>query len=288
MFHPRDIGRVASGSGAFDVGESAGEPPRTGIAISTGRIALWSSLLVLCIAAMAALLRFPNAFDYPVTLFINESAPNGRLFQTLALDISLYWSVSGALFVTAVWYCWFAGDPAAKARLLTGTAAAFLSGVVGRYMQHKLPTHHRPLHDPGLPFHLPQVVNPNSLNAWNSFPSDHAAVWFGLAVLVMLMRPRLGMVMLVWAFVTDLSRNYLGYHYPTDIIAGAALGPLLVLLSQAEWLQRPARRFVGWGEQHGPVFYAGAFLISYEIASLFSEVRDMLGGLTQVFDIKGF
>ena|ERR1700730_18827934 len=37
-------------------------------------------------------------------------------------------------------------------------------------------------------------------------------------------RPSLGVFAFFWAVITSSARIYLGYHYPTDILGGAALG----------------------------------------------------------------
>lgn len=59
-----------------------------------------------------------------------------------------------------------------------------------------------------------------------SFPSGHAAMVFAAAVVLALSyrRGRWWMLTLAGAGLISLSRIYLGYHYPSDILAGAALG----------------------------------------------------------------
>lgn len=61
-----------------------------------------------------------------------------------------------------------------------------------------------------------------------SFPSGHSAASFACAwALMRSLRPerkRWGIAALVLAAVIALSRLYLGVHYPTDVIIGAAIG----------------------------------------------------------------
>jgi len=57
-----------------------------------------------------------------------------------------------------------------------------------------------------------------------SFPSDHAAMAFAIAVSVWFAWPRLGRWMIAVAALVAVGRVYVGVHYPGDIIAGAALG----------------------------------------------------------------
>lgn len=58
-----------------------------------------------------------------------------------------------------------------------------------------------------------------------SFPSGHATNSFACGwVLFRCMKKRYGVPALVLAILITLSRIYVGVHYPTDIIAGAAIG----------------------------------------------------------------
>jgi undecaprenyl-diphosphatase len=57
-----------------------------------------------------------------------------------------------------------------------------------------------------------------------SFPSNHAAGAFALAVPLWLHGGQLGGILLLFAALLALSRVYVGVHYPSDVIAGAAVG----------------------------------------------------------------
>lgn len=60
-----------------------------------------------------------------------------------------------------------------------------------------------------------------------SFPSGHTAAAFASAVVFIAMNKRTGIYMLVFAVCMAASRLYLLVHYPTDVIAGAAIGSVL-------------------------------------------------------------
>lgn len=62
-----------------------------------------------------------------------------------------------------------------------------------------------------------------------SFPSDHAATAFALAFAVLLVNRRWGTVFLAAAALICLGRLYVGVHYPTDVLAGAAVGIVCAL-----------------------------------------------------------
>lgn len=69
-----------------------------------------------------------------------------------------------------------------------------------------------------------------------SFPSSHAANSFGVATLLWLGFPRWRWAALALASLISFSRIYVGVHYPSDVLAGAALG---VLCGAGVWW--------GWG-----------------------------------------
>lgn len=62
-----------------------------------------------------------------------------------------------------------------------------------------------------------------------SFPSDHATAAFAIAMAVLLRNRPLGIVVLGLAVVLAAGRVALGVHYPSDVIAGAALGAAAAL-----------------------------------------------------------
>lgn len=60
-----------------------------------------------------------------------------------------------------------------------------------------------------------------------SFPSAHATASFAAATAMGRIEPRTSAPLLGLAAMMSLTRPYLGMHYPSDVLAGAALGRLL-------------------------------------------------------------
>ncbi|MEO5680957.1 MAG: phosphatase PAP2 family protein [Acidimicrobiales bacterium] len=63
-----------------------------------------------------------------------------------------------------------------------------------------------------------------------SFPSDHAVVAGAVAAGLVLAHRGIGMVAVVLAMVLALARVYVGTHYPADVVAGLALGAVVVVV----------------------------------------------------------
>ncbi len=74
-----------------------------------------------------------------------------------------------------------------------------------------------------------------------SFPSDHATASMAIAMAFLLRRRYgWGVLTLCFSLILDFGRVAVGFHYPTDVLGGAAIGALAALLL---WWQ-PLRRLV--------------------------------------------
>lgn len=60
----------------------------------------------------------------------------------------------------------------------------------------------------------------------SGFPSDHATASFAIATAILLRHRTWGAGLLVMAAILAAGRVAIGVHYPTDVLAGAALGAI--------------------------------------------------------------
>ncbi len=59
-----------------------------------------------------------------------------------------------------------------------------------------------------------------------SFPSGHAAFYFAIATVVYLYSKKAGVFFFIASFLISLARVFSGIHWPSDILAGVAVGVL--------------------------------------------------------------
>jgi undecaprenyl-diphosphatase len=75
---------------------------------------------------------------------------------------------------------------------------------------------------------VPGAVLRDVPSAGDSFPSGHAIVAFGIAVLLLpYLARRWQVLVVVLAVLNSLARVYLGAHAPLDVVGGAAAGVAL-------------------------------------------------------------
>lgn len=249
------------------------------MSIPTGAV-IGAAVFTAC--GLVAALR-QEAWEFPVIHAFNAVAGRSQLLDRGIHALTSRDLLQGAVFVALIWYLWFdTPDVGVRARLLTGTLAATLGGMLSRLLQIVLPTHLRPLHTPSLGFVMPMGVQPDTLNHFDAFPSDHGAVLFGLAIVIYRLRPRLGGFAIVWATIVSASRIYEGYHYPSDVVGSIGLALIVVSMFDNRWFAYLAQRLLVLERTWRPTFYLLAFLVTYQIATLFDDVREIGRGFAHV------
>jgi membrane-associated phospholipid phosphatase len=240
-------------------------------------------LLLLFGAAMLAL--NPDWFDRPLAKVFNSLTRDRQLANAIAFGLT-YPILQGVIVVSLVWYCWFSGIEAElRARLVGGAIAAVVAGLIAGLLQRALPTSPKPIFDPVLELHLPTVfgdidsLRKTSFVNSHSFPSERATMFAGLAFAIFLIRRKLGLLALGCAMAAEISRIYLGLHYPTDIIGSYCLAAAIVWFAQMRWGLELGLRYINWESASPATFYMCAFLACYQMATAFQDLRDLAAWL---------
>jgi undecaprenyl-diphosphatase len=94
------------------------------------------------------------------------------------------------------------------------------------------------------PFVAHPQIHPLYVVHSTSFPAGHAATAFAGATLLSYVAPRAAPALIALALLIGFSRVYVGVHYPSDVLAGAAIGVLVGLVAIALFVA-VRRRFAG-------------------------------------------
>jgi undecaprenyl-diphosphatase len=137
---------------------------------------------------------------------------------TIEVLISDYLApVMGSLVLMGMWFMG-TGETRLRNQFVTicGTmSVGFASGAVGIINGFYFRT--RPFIDLDLDLLFYQPTD-------SSFPANTTAVGFAMAAAVFIRRRRLGLALFGLAFLWGFARVYSGIHYPSDVLAGGAIG----------------------------------------------------------------
>jgi membrane-associated phospholipid phosphatase len=246
-----------------------------------------SALFLLVFLGATMLRLYPHWFDWPVARVLNNLTISHRLANDFAVGAA-YPIVESLIVVSLVWYCWFADNsPELRARLVISVGTAVLAGLISHFIRYIVTPASKPIFDPLLQLHLPDVLGSidalraNSFPNSPTFPSERATMFAGLSLAIFVVRSDLGLIALGCTAAVEFSRVYLGLHYPTDIIGSFSLAGALVCLAQIRWGSELGLWFVRWEQVSPSTFYVCAFLASYQITSAFEDLRIFLRPVTK-------
>jgi membrane-associated phospholipid phosphatase len=162
-------------------------------------------------------------------LFRALNADGGRLLDALAVTLSARWFgvLTGVAVVVAI--VAVTGSRRRVGLLVSFAVALVMSDLVGAQVLRPLFGRMRPC------FALPDgtVRWLAAASDVGSLPSLHAANFFAMAFVAWAADRRVGVAALALAAAVALSRVYVGVHWPTDVLAGAAWGALCAFTALA-------------------------------------------------------
>ena len=224
-----------------------------------------------------------GAIDIGLIEFLNAFATKSFVFDRsigLFVDNRL---LKGGVIVAIFYWAWFSFSSQSRERsvLLIALIATPFVVVIARLLALNLPFRQRPIHDDELDFTIPIGIKERAMDGWSSFPSDHAVLYFSISVGIFLASRRLGSVAIAYSLIfIGFPRVYVGYHYPTDVVGGCLIGGGLILSSIHIFLNSQILdRIRLWSDANPGAFYAMFFLITFEMASLFDQSREIVSSL---------
>lgn len=228
-----------------------------------------------------------NGFDAAGLTFFNQIAFEYPLFDSMVVGLSQFHLFKGVILVGILWYVWFQPehrDDRNREIVIVSILSAVIGLAIARVMVYTLPFRTRPAYNEALPLRYPEGDPTQYLEDLSAFPSDHAVMWFTVAFGIFLISRRAGIfAMLYTAIFISIPRIYLGLHHPTDIIGGAAIGIVLVMMASTSSVrQRIAGPAMYWARRHPPSFYLVSFILSYLLTTHFHEVKSILQALLRM------
>jgi len=220
--------------------------------------------------------------DHALALYANQFAGRGIVLDKFVYDILDTVLLNGGVFLAAYWWLWFEADEsgvyAQRRNVVVALLAVIVVASAAWLLKVLLPFRHPPLSNSGFGLRLPFGADPTSLNYLSSFPSGHAMLFFALSVPLWMRLRWLGAAATIWTLLAIcLPLLYLGYHWPSDIFAGAVVGvALMVLLCRLIGATGLPDRVVRFSATHPPAFYAIAWLGALDIAVRFGDVEAFL------------
>ena len=230
-----------------------------------------------------------NALDFPISAFFNGFARRSWALDQSVAFLSVNHLFKGGVLMVLLWWAWFRRGPralgdAARDHVIATLISCGVALAVARLMILLLPFRERPLHTDVLNWTLPYGVAVKALDGLSSLPSDHATLFFALAVGLMFVSRGLGLLVLAYvAIAIALPRLYLGLHFLSDLAIGGLIGGAISAVGNRLLAGgRLTARVRGWSDSAPQYFYPAFFLVTYQIADLFENTRDLVAGFAKL------
>lgn len=220
----------------------------------------------------------PAEIDKSISFFFNSFTHTFPTLDHFIYMLSENKLLKGGLVLSAFYYLWWS-NTTYRSKLIITVLASFLAEVFTIIASLTLPYRARPFTGKDIDFNPPVAIDSWWNNAISSFPSDHATLFTVFGIGVYTCDKKIGRLLIAYiALFIFLPRIYLGLHYLTDIIAGILIGLFFYyLMLKSKKVTVFAHKISLMAEEQPRYFYPILFLISYNLADLFTEAREILG-----------
>lgn len=228
-----------------------------------------------------------NAFDSVILTFLTQIHLAPLADHAIRVIAGLY-TFKGFLLIPLLWWIWFQPGESREWRremVIATVASGLLALAVGRFMAHFLPFRTRPIFNQDLHLHFAmESLRDSGLTGFSSFPSDHAMLWAAIAMGIFLVWRTVGVLALLYtAIFICLPRAYLGFHYPTDLLAGAAIGIVITwILTRNSVRGRTAAPTLRWMMRFPGPASVFAFLVCFELVTQFNDLLMLAHSVAKV------
>lgn len=223
-----------------------------------------------------------NNFDLTIIHFLQGFSQKSRFVDEYFAFIAQNNFFKGVVLMSALWWLWFLPDIQDRLKrrvmLILTMLSGFIALFIGRVLVITLPFRMRPINSPELHLLIPFGANNDGLAKLSSFPSDHAVLFYAISTGLFLVSKKTGVLAFMYTFIfITLSRVYLCYHYPTDVIGGAIIGiGVCYFICNNPWMQKVGKKVYIFSEEKPQFFYIIFMIITYQLIDLFGETRDLV------------
>jgi undecaprenyl-diphosphatase len=225
-----------------------------------------------------------NSFNIAIIEWLNQYSQFSLKFNLVIAYIENAYAFKGLAVISMLWYLWLKDSnllSETKFIVFSAIISCILALIVTSAINYIAPFQPTPMANELIGFQIPSGVDinksANTGHGWiNSFPSHHATMFYALATGIFLASRRFGYFAFIYVTLfIAFPRIYLGYHYPTDIIAGATVGILTVnLVNQFKEVYR--KPFMTLMMKYPALSQTALFIVMFEIAVLFGDAINFL------------
>lgn len=226
-----------------------------------------------------------NSFNLIIIFWLNQYSQLSPKFNYIISYIEHAYAFKGLAIMSMLWYLWFKSSDTSlktKSTIIGAIISCIIALLITSAINYVVPFQFTPIANKAINFQPPigsTIDSSNTGHGWiNSFPSHHATMFYALAMGIFLASKRLGYFAFFYITLFIIfPRIYLGLHYPTDVIAGAAVGMLTtVLFNQKYILVIYERPIISLLEKYPAGFQTLLFIITFEIAVMFNDAISFL------------